>query len=160
PLRKGELDRPKADAIVAALTSVLPRTRLLKGAPVCGGGEVPRAIVMLGNRLVVVNQLAEVWAHEVGEGVGAPSPIAGARVCPGPQRPKGILALGGSRIGVVDARGELLVHEVGKEVGEPVRLAGARISPDEQPKALLFLGGRLLVVDQRGGVWAHEVGAR
>jgi hypothetical protein len=127
------------------------------GSRVCPGQEAPKAILPAGDRILVVNQRGEVWAHQMEDRLSRPVRVPGAKVCPGDEIPKAIFLLG-KRIAVVNQTGEVWVHDLGDAVGDPKRLPGALVCPDgEVPKAMFPMGASIVVVSRVGEVWIHAV---
>ena len=72
---------------------------------------MPKAIMTMGNRILVVNQEGNVCATRH-QGWGRPPLPAGRRqVCPGGEMPKAIMTMG-NRILVVNQEGNVCAHDI------------------------------------------------
>ena len=79
----------------------------MSGALVAYGGNPTQAIIADNDRILVINNLGEVWSHNLsGNTVGAAYKMAGSLVAYGGSPTKSIFAEGG-RILVINTQGEV-----------------------------------------------------
>jgi Domain of unknown function (DUF4185) len=130
----------------------------LQGDPVASRPE-DRWVVTAGDRILVITQAGEVFAHELdlaGKTVGRPFRLAGPRVAARPED-KWLVAMGG-RLLVGTADGRVFAHPVlPNAIGPAIELSGARVAARAEDKWVLVGGNRLLVVTHDGRVFAHAL---
>ena len=129
------------------------------GFAVAKGGVPAKYVLFDDYRVLVVNQIGEVWAQNLtGNTVGNAYRLSGASVAYGGVPAKFVLNQD-NRILVVNQIGEVWAQNLtGNTVGNAYRLSGASVAYGGVPaKFVLNQDNRILVVNQIGEVWAQNL---
>lgn len=146
---------------LAAQAQIGPPVRV-GGATVTTDAARVRWVFALGNdRVVTVNNLNEVWVHDIRGNQISPYVRWGTTVLGVQDNPIDYaLAENDHSILIVTQRGDVYRHDIRRNnLGVAVQVPGAPVGTAGQEQIFMFMiGNRLINVTRNGEIWAHEVG--
>lgn len=147
------------------LTSFVGNPQGIPGSLVAAAGSPARFVIAMhnwkGDRLLVLNEAGEFWAHGIGQTIGGAYKIDGSF---NPAETRFVFAMG-ERLFVITSAGQVQYYlfpylgNNGSWALGPYAIPGSLVAVGGRPAlAVTAVGNRILVLNTAGEVWAHDVG--
>ncbi|MGH9928244.1 MAG: hypothetical protein ACREA9_03340 [Pyrinomonadaceae bacterium] len=128
----------------------------LAALPRVGFNPQDKWVVTMGNRVLVITNNGDVFAHDFGSTIGPAFQFIGPPVAFNPQD-KWVVTMG-NRILVITNNGSVFGHDLaGTTIGPSFQLAGPPVAFNPQDRWVVTIGNRILVIVNDGHVFGHDL---